>query len=94
MSKKNFDTPLPDESMFEHGIEAAAIETPKYGTVTCERLNVRSEPKKDRDNASVLCVVNKGAKLLIDDSKSTVLWYAVTTPAGVEGYCMKKFVDA
>lgn len=64
---------------------------PVFGTVTdCSRLNIRLEPKV---NASVLCVVNAGERLLIDNDKSTDDWYSVTNKVGAEGFCMKKYVS-
>lgn len=58
--------------------------------VDCAKLNIRSVPNK---NASVLCVVSSGTKLLIDVSSSTNDWYMVYTEAGIKGYCMKKYVN-
>ena len=95
MSKKNFDTPIPDEEMYETNVpveEPLPKKTPMYGRVNCERLNIRSKPQRDKDNSNVLCVVDIDAKLLIDEEKSNVIWYAVTTETGIDGYCMKKFV--
>lgn len=58
--------------------------------VKCKMLNVRIAPRKDAD---VLAVVDCGAKLVIDVDRSLEDWYSVCTVAGIEGYCMKEFVE-
>lgn len=60
------------------------------GVVTdCLKLNIRKEPNKDSD---VVVVVTCLDELKIDLDASTDDWYAVCTVAGIEGFCMKKFV--
>lgn len=56
----------------------------------CEKLNLRKEASKD---SSVVTILYKYAELQIDESKSTEEFYKVTTLAGIEGYCMKKFIS-
>lgn len=63
--------------------------TAALGQVCCEKLNVRKEPST---TAAVVSVVARDAILMIDADKSTEEWYKVYTEAGIEGYCMKKFV--
>lgn len=63
---------------------------PKIGTVTdCIRLNVRKDPNT---NAEIICEVSAATDLMIDEEQSTDTFYKVFTAAGVEGYCMKRFV--
>lgn len=57
--------------------------------VGCERLNIRKEPNT---SAKILCEATSKSELVIDPDKSTDEWYSVCTSAGVEGFCMKKFV--
>lgn len=67
-------------------------ETPEniIGIVTdCLKLNIRKEPDKDSE---VVVVVTCLDELKIDPDASTNDWYAVCTAAGMEGFCMKKFV--
>lgn len=85
-------------------VESGAVETvenlieevdktnpePKIGTVTdCIRLNVRKDPNP---NAEIICEVSAATDLMIDEEQSTDTFYKVFTAAGVEGYCMKRFV--
>ena len=63
---------------------------PKIGIVTdCIKLNVRKNPNP---NAEIICEVSAATDLMIDEEQSTDIFYKVFTAAGVEGYCMKKFV--
>lgn len=55
----------------------------------CKKLNVRIEPSTTGD---IVCAVDEGTTLMIDESESTNEWYRVYTEAGAEGYCMKQFV--
>lgn len=55
----------------------------------CKKLNVRAEPDVD---AEILCVINENAEVVIDIFESTNDFYKVCTAAGIEGYCMTKYV--
>ena len=70
--------------------ESAEIPEPneKIGTVNCARLNVRVSPMVD---ASVVCVLDCGAKVSITDDFDDV-FYNIYTETGICGYCMKKFI--
>lgn len=59
--------------------------------VNCAKLNVREEPSA---NAEVVCVLDVMSEIKIDASKSDNEWFKICTATGVEGYCMRKFVDA
>ncbi len=57
----------------------------------CTRLNVRA--RADMAGAA-LCVLQAGAEIFIDIEGSTSDWYKVHTAEGVDGYCMRKFINA
>lgn len=61
-----------------------------FSIVNCSRLNIRKRPDIDSDP---LCVVEKDCKLKVDSNYQNDDWIKVTTPDGVSGYCMLKFVD-
>ena len=62
------------------------------GVVTgCTKLNVRKAPDS---TAEVVHIINVNTKVEINMTKSTKEWFRVHTDAGVDGYCMRKFVDA
>ena len=55
----------------------------------CAKLNVRKEPNI---TSEPVCIVSEKTVLLIDQDLSTDEWYKVYTEAGIEGFCMKKYV--
>lgn len=59
--------------------------------VNCAKLNVREEPST---NSEIVCVLDVMSEIEIDVEKSTDEWFKICTAIGVEGYCMRKFVDA
>lgn len=68
----------------------AKSETAKGIVTGCMKLNVRVKPNV---NAEPVCVVDAKSELKIDKSKSNKDWFYVCTTTGVEGYCMRKFVE-
>lgn len=70
--------------------EVAPPAEPKTGVVTANKLNIRKLPAP---TAEVATIVDKNAKLMIDPEYETVEWIKVYTETGIEGYCMKKFVE-
>ena len=78
------------EPEVEAEVEPEIVETVEGSVIDCARLNIRSAPDK---NADVLCVVRFGTILLVDAILVTKEWYKVCTESGIEGYCMKKYVD-
>ena len=61
------------------------------GVVTeCAKLNVRKEPSAD---AEVLTTILLGAEVKVDIFESTNGFYKVCTGAGVEGYCVEKYIN-
>lgn len=64
---------------------------PKTGTVTgCNKLNVRSEPRIDAD---VVAILDAKSEVQINAAKSNKEWVCVCTVTGIDGYCMRKFVN-
>lgn len=58
--------------------------------VDCVKLNVREEPSI---KASVVFEIPVGTTVYIDETCSTDEFYKICTEHGVEGYCMKKFIE-
>lgn len=90
------DKPVTEVKMepvvVEPTVEPAKPVAPKpvVGTVfNCGKLNVRSEPASDAD---IICVLDANSEVKIDMSRSTKEWYKICTAAGVDGFCMRKFV--
>lgn len=79
-----------DEILEEPAVEEEQVEQ-KVGTVVgCVKLNVRRKPNPISE---VLCEIPNAATVLVDDAESTVEFYKICTSAGIEGYCMKKFIE-
>ena len=57
--------------------------------IDCSRLRVRSYPELD---ANVICEIDAGAQVVIDNAESTEDFYKVCTETGIDGYCMQKFI--
>ena len=55
----------------------------------CKKLNIRKVPKPGSD---IVCVVDAGTLLLIDQKESNKDFYKVTTEAGAEGFAMCQFI--
>lgn len=88
-SKKTEKVEEPKEVVEEVVEKVPEVVQPKEGTVNCDKLNVRIEPKKD---GAILTIISKNdvVKVLDDSDKE---FYKVIISNGSEGYCMKKFID-
>lgn len=76
------------ESAIDTVEETLAVE--KYGMVVdCIKLNVREAPSID---AEIVCEIDCSSDIIVYEEESTEEFYKVCTAAGVEGYCMKKFI--
>ena len=61
-----------------------------FGVVSgCAKLNIRNSPST---NGNVVCVVDENTRLMISLAESTNEWYSVYNSAGLNGFCMKKFI--
>lgn len=88
MSKFNYNQPVKEKVK-----EDEIVETPKVITgvvIDCAKLNVRKLPFTSSD---VMCVIKMGDKVVINEEGSTDLFYKVCTAAGVDGYCMRKYIE-
>lgn len=59
--------------------------------VNCIKLNVRAEPNRDSD---IVCVLDAKSEIIIDVNKSVDGWFYVSTAGNVNGYCMRKYINA
>lgn len=58
--------------------------------VNCPRLRVREHPSI---NAVVAAEIDEGSEVVINEDKSTEEFYSVITVTGLEGYCMKDYIQ-
>ena len=61
------------------------------GIVRCVRLNVRTEPVIEEGN--LIGVLKIGDLITVDPNYSTDRWYKVSTDSGLDGYCVKDFIE-
>lgn len=59
--------------------------------IDCARLNVRVAPNT---NANAICTIASGAEVTINVAESTDEWFSICTASGVNGYCMKRYINA
>ena len=84
----NYSTPQEPTPVVEEVITPEPKEV--IGVVKeCAKLNVRTHPSM---LASIITEIKVGTKVVIDETESTEDFYRVCTEAGVEGFCMKKFI--
>lgn len=86
------ENPEPDEPVETIEVNLApqnGVEKTK-GIVNVPRLNVRKDASR---NHKAIEVLKAGATVIIDQEASTEDFYKVTTASGVEGFCMKEFID-
>lgn len=90
MAKRKWkeESPVVEEPHVE---ESDWTKNPVIATVIdCEKLNIRMEPKP---NAKIVCQVDKGTEMEIDLEESTPDWAKVILASGIEGYCMRSFIE-
>lgn len=82
----------PEIKMVVEAVDTVTLPKTVIGFVSdCTKLNVREQPEIDAD---VVCVLNNGTEVEINVANSTNEWFSVCTAAGIEGYCMRKFINA
>ena len=97
VAKPTPDNPKPTQAKPEVKLVTETVETVTLPetvegvVVDCAKLNVRAEPSTD---AEIVCVLDVMSEIEIDVNKSSNTWFKICTATGIEGYCMRKFVDA
>lgn len=80
-----------DYTKFSKYSDEEVVEQSTFGTVVnCERLNIRAEPNLD---AEIICVINASSEVVINNEESTNKYYKVYTVSGIEGFCMKDYIE-
>ena len=70
------------------------VSTPATTTgivANCAKLNVRANANTTAD---VVCILDAASEVTIDVENSTEDWFKVRTATGINGYCMRKFINA
>lgn len=79
-----------EEPATESIVESEPANEPVFGHVNCKLLNVREAPDAE---SNVRTVLHKDCEVMVDMNMSTDEFYSVCTETGVEGYCMKQFIE-
>lgn len=88
---KPVEVKKPEPQLVQETVETVILPELVDGVVVgCAKLNVRAEPSIAAD---VVCVLDAMAELEVDVTNSNNEWVKVITAIGVEGYCMRKFID-
>ena len=84
--------PIVEVKMVEETVNTVPIPKTINGVVAnCTKLNIRKGPST---NAEILGIVNVDSEMEIDMNKSNDKWFYVSTAVGIDGYCMRDFVNA
>lgn len=85
---------IVEEAVVESGeqtVEEAPKKETKVGVVAhCLKVNLRSEAITGNN---IITVLPAGTALVIDEDETTDKFYKVTTETGLEGYCMRQFIE-
>ena len=78
--------------LVEETVETVAMPKTVHGVVAnCSKLNVRENATM---SSEIVCVLDAASEVEINVARSTGDWFYICTVAGIEGYCMRKFVNA
>lgn len=84
--------PAVEVKMVEETVKTVPIPKTINGVVAnCTKLNIRKEPSV---HAEILGVIDVDSEMKIDMDKSNDKWFYVSTAVGIDGYCMRDFVNA
>ena len=91
MAKRHVNFTRPDELDEEQTIEENVEKCLLVGSVyRCDVLNVRAKPWS---TSGIIGTIKKGSEIMIDEDDSTKDFYKICTASGIEGYCMKEFIE-
>lgn len=89
------ETPKVEPIVDIPNAQGEPVEEPKEpeqkGVVfNCAQLNVRRKPFP---NSEILAVIKKDTEVIVDLKKSKKDFYKVYTAAGIEGFCVKDYIN-
>lgn len=73
-----------EETFIEEDSEVLAV------VANCRKLNIREAPNMDAD---IVTVLTAGSEVMVDITNSTDDFYKVCNAVGIEGYCMKQYIE-
>lgn len=89
------DNPIVEPAtpvVVEETVETVTLPKTVHGVVAnCSKLNVRENATM---SSNIVCVLDAATEIEVNVARSTGDWLYICTAAGIEGYCMRKFVNA
>ena len=79
-----------EESVDDCLIEPAVVDLKPAAIINCGRLNVREHPDPE---ANVLTTIGSSDEVMVSINESVDNYYRVCTVAGIEGYCVKDYLQ-
>ena len=65
-------------------------ETVEGMVVNCAKLNVRENATVD---SGIVCVLDAMSEIQVDVGRTTTKWAYIYTATGLEGYCMRQYIE-
>ena len=88
--KKDYSKESTKKNKEEVNKEQSIIKKELKGKVNCDSLYVRQNYSKESEP---LAIINYGDTVEIYEDDKVKDFYKVKTKKGIEGYCMKKFIN-
>ena len=83
---------IPEVKLVQETVETVTLpETVEGMVVNCARLNVRENATVD---SGIVCVLNCMSEIRVDVNRTTNDWAYIHTATGLEGYCMRQYIEA
>lgn len=71
-------------------VKEEVVKTVTGMVINCGKLRVRESASP---TSNIICEITAGTEVTIDEVNSSNEFYKVCTAAGIEGFCMKDFID-
>ena len=84
------DALTPQEPVIPQPEPAPEVPVKKGVVVNCDKLNVRKAPTK---GSEAIAKITKGNEVIINEAESKGGFYKISTVSGIEGYCMKAYIE-
>lgn len=89
--EKKYTPIIPAEHVQETVETVTLPETVEGMVVNCAKLNVRENATVD---SGIVCVLDSMSEIQVDVNKSSNKWAYIYTATGLEGYCMRQYIEA
>lgn len=84
------DALTPQQPVVPQPEPAKEVPVKKGVVVNCDKLNVRKAPTK---GSEAIAKITKGNEVIINEAESKGGFYKISTVSGIEGFCMKAYIE-